>query len=68
MNRREALDGAVVMELKAGYVRVWHSRSAKDLAEADIVLEAMDAALRAWGTDRLLFDSREADATPPDIF
>ena len=65
--RREALDGEVVIERKPGYVRVWHRRSARDLDEAQVVLDAMDAALSEWELDRLLFDSREADVSPPDV-
>jgi len=67
MKRREALDGAVVMELMPGYLRVFHSRSARDLAETELVLAAMDGAMRDWQQDRLMFDSREANDTLPEV-
>ena len=65
--KRLALDGHIRIERRPGYVFVWHGRSAQDLDEATIVLDAMDAALEDWSADRLLFDSRTADATPPEV-
>ncbi len=67
MTRREALDGELVIERMPGYARVWHRRSARDAAEAQVVLDAMDSAMSDWQLDRLLFDSRDADDTPPEV-
>lgn len=58
---RSFLDGELTISPRSGYVRVWHRRSARDLAELEPVLKAMEAALLENGTTCLLFDSREAN-------
>ncbi|MCO4747072.1 MAG: hypothetical protein KC912_19910 [Proteobacteria bacterium] len=67
MDKRTALDGDIVMEKRPGYMRVWHGRSAQTLEEAQAVLDALDEAMSLWGVDRMLFDSRDADGTPPKV-
>lgn len=58
---------ALRIETTGGVVSVWHARSARNLSEADAILEAIDAALKTTGIPYLLFDSRDADRTPPEI-
>ena len=55
------------IEIREGVVGVWHERSARDAGEAQAVLDAIDAALAESGIELLMFDSREADRTPPEV-
>jgi hypothetical protein len=55
------------IEIGGGVVKVWHGRSARNLAEAETVLAAIDDALTRSGIHLLLFDSRDADRTPAPV-
>jgi hypothetical protein len=55
------------IDIREGVVGVWHGRSASDASEAAAVLGAIDAALEESGIELLMFDSREADRTPPEV-
>ena len=52
--------------IQRGVVRVYHERSARDATEAEQVVGAIDATLQGTGIERVLFDSRDADRTPPE--
>ena len=55
------------IEPREGVVGVWHQRSAQNAEEAHAVLAAIDAALTESGIELLMFDSRDADRTPPEV-
>lgn len=55
------------LDIRDGVVTVWHSRSAADADEATEVLGAIDGALEQSGIELLIFDSRDADRTPPEV-
>jgi hypothetical protein len=64
------LDGSIdFLEVKVsgGVVAVWHGRSAANVEEGATVLAAIDAALARSGVEVLMFDSRDADRTPPEV-
>lgn len=64
---RTALQGGVEIELAAGYVRVWHGRSARNVAEVEEVIACIDGALADARARRLLMDSRDSDRTPAEV-
>jgi hypothetical protein len=53
--------------VQGGYVRAYHARSARDEDEVREVLAAIDAVLGETSIDLLMFDSRDADRTPPEV-
>ena len=55
------------MQIREGYVHVWHRRAANDIAELDDVLAQIDAALRASDCKALMFDSRESEYRGGDV-
>ena len=64
---RTVLDGDVTIEHRGDYLHVYHARSARDLAELDEVIKALEAALAETGVTLILFDSRDSDTTPDDV-
>lgn len=67
MKRAEALGGDVVLEDRGTYLHIYHRRSARDLEEAQQVLDAMDRAIGEWGHQDLLFDSRDSDLSSREV-
>jgi len=64
---RSALRGDVELRVSESYVRVWHRRSARDLAEVEEVIDAIEDALADALHRRLLLDSRDSDRTPEEV-
>ena len=59
--------GTLRIEVGGGVVKVWHGRSARNRAETNTVLGAIDRALEESEIGLLLFDSRDADRTPAEV-
>ncbi|MEM7160084.1 MAG: hypothetical protein AAF799_45020 [Myxococcota bacterium] len=55
------------IEVGGGVVKVWHGRSARNRAETNTVLGAIDRALEESEIGLLLFDSRDSDRTPAAV-
>jgi hypothetical protein len=67
VNTRVLAEGSVRIEVLDGYVKVWHSRPADDVAELELILGGIDDALKEQGLDRVMFDSRESEYRGGDV-
>jgi hypothetical protein len=61
------LDGDLEIRPHQGFLEVWHRRAAKDVAEMDFIIDAIESALDSHGVRRLMFDSRESEYTPSEV-
>lgn len=64
---RRLLDGDVEIRPFDGFLEVWHRRAASDVAEMDVIIDAIETALSDHDVRRVMFDSRESEYTPSDV-
>lgn len=61
------LGGQLTIEPRENYLFIWHGRAARDAQELKPVLRGMAQMLMHNHVQRILFDSRDSDYTPPEV-